>query len=417
MKREQDWTDALRNRLLDAEAAPPADGWERLHRELAAATPPASPARETPPRPRLGAWRWRTAAAAAVVVLCLGAGELLRHAAVEQQPAAPQFTRSKPSGATETAADGQTAPENSHTLARELGLEPTSAPIALAALTPRTNQEAAAALSEIAVAAAPSHDETGEAADNDTPQPCETKPDTPRRKPATTARTAPRHSAPSDTRTIARPARQTTSLALFAGGGVSARLGEGAPVARLQQSPSSWSYNNTGEFCNDRIVLARKEEYRNSDFRHRQPLSAGFSVRKEFSHGLSLESGLIYTLLRSDVRMPYSAEELSQRLHFIGVPLRMNWRFVERNGFSLYMGAGGMVEKCVSASLGDSSISEKALQWSLAAAVGAEYRFGGPVGLYFEPDLSYYLTSTTSHTARTESPLTVSLRLGLRLTF
>ena len=76
-----------------------------------------------------------------------------------------------------------------------------------------------------------------------------------------------------------------------------------------------------------------------------------------------------------------------------------------------------MVEKCVSARLGDSSVSEKALQWSLAAAVGAEYRFAGPVGLYFEPDLSYYLTSTTSRTIRTESPLTFSLRLGLRLSF
>lgn len=74
-------------------------------------------------------------------------------------------------------------------------------------------------------------------------------------------------------------------------------------------------------------------------------------MRKEFAHGLSLESGVNYTLLRSDVRMQYTSDDVAQKLHFIGVPLRFNWQFLERGRFSLYMGAGGMVEKCVSARL------------------------------------------------------------------
>ena len=100
-------------------------------------------------------------------------------------------------------------------------------------------------------------------------------------------------------------------------------------------------------------------------------MSFGIAVRKEFAHGLSLESGVNYTLLRSDVRMQYSSDDVSQKLHFIGVPLRFNWQFLERGRFSLYMGAGGMVEKCVSAKLGSKTVDEPGVQWSALAAVSA----------------------------------------------
>ena len=54
---------------------------------------------------------------------------------------------------------------------------------------------------------------------------------------------------------------------------------------------------------------------------------------------------------------------------------------------------------------------------ALLAAAGAQYRLGGIVGLYFEPEGSYYLTETNLRTVRTDSPLTLTLRLGVRLTF
>lgn len=63
-----------------------------------------------------------------------------------------------------------------------------------------------------------------------------------------------------------------------------------------------------------------KYNYRDYSFRHHQPLSFGLTVRKEFAHGLSLESGVNYTLLWSDVRMQSGREDISQKLHFIGFP-------------------------------------------------------------------------------------------------
>lgn len=157
--------------------------------------------------------------------------------------------------------------------------------------------------------------------------------------------------------------------------------------------------------------------YDESSFRHHLPLSFGLSFSVKFPYGLSVESGVNYTLLRSDVRMEFSSEDLSQKLHFIGVPLRLNWQFVERGRFSAYLAGGGMVEKCVSATLGGRSVDESALQWSLLAALGAQYRLGDMVGLYFEPEVSYYLTDTELRTSRSDAPLTLTLRIGVRLLF
>ena len=115
--------------------------------------------------------------------------------------------------------------------------------------------------------------------------------------------------------------------------------------------------------------------------------------------------------------MHSGGEDISQKLHFIGVPLRLNWQFLETGRFSMYVGAGGMLEKCVSAKFGSKSVDEPKVQWSVAGAVGAQYRLGNYVGLYFEPEVSHYFTETTLRTSRTDSSLSLTLRLGVRLSF
>ena len=115
--------------------------------------------------------------------------------------------------------------------------------------------------------------------------------------------------------------------------------------------------------------------------------------------------------------MKSSRQDISQKLHFIGVPLRMNWQFLDTGRFSLYAGAGGMIEKCVSAKFGSRAMDEPGVQWSVLGAAGAQYDLGGLVGLYFEPEVSYYFTETDLRTSRTDSPLSLTLRLCVRLSF
>lgn len=168
------------------------------------------------------------------------------------------------------------------------------------------------------------------------------------------------------------------------------------------------------------VVLDHRFEYPDNStcsFRHHQTLSFGLSFRYALPYGLSLGSGVNYSLLRSDVKLRISSEDVGQQLHFIGIPLRLDWRFLQRGGFSLYIGAGVMAEMCVAARFGSTAVHEPGLQWSVGGALGAQYDLSRRVGLYFEPDLAWYLTRTRLTTARTDSPLDLTLRLGLRFSF
>ena len=212
----------------------------------------------------------------------------------------------------------------------------------------------------------------------------------------------------------ARLSRPRASFSFFAAGGTSSG-GSLRPEMGFTSAPMGDASTIIGN-GND-LGLLKWRNYNESSFRHHLPLSFGLSVRAELPYRLSLESGVNYTLLRSDVRMPFSTEEMSQKLHFIGVPLRLNWQFVERGRFSAYLAGGMMVEKCVSATLDGESVDEQNLQWSLLAALGAQYRLSGMVGLYFEPEASYYLTDTKLRTSRSDAPLSLTLRIGVRLLF
>ena len=83
----------------------------------------------------------------------------------------------------------------------------------------------------------------------------------------------------------------------------------------------------------------------------------------------------------------------------------------------MYVGAGGMLEKCVSAKFGSKSVDEPKVQWSVAGGRrGTVPAFGNYVGFITEPEVSP-LTETTLRTSRTDSSLSLTLRLGVRLSF
>lgn len=429
MKQNKDWIEAMRRSLRDAEVPPPDGGWERLERALSDAAPAAAtPARRS-------AWRiyWpRIAAAAAVVLIGTVAGELLlrpdavleqkgvviataeegkaaadipermqeRLQAPVEEPAA-EVSRAGSGGAADVrllaVAESRAA---AHPLADQAGVESDEYPGAVAA-----EVVAATADTRAAHAAESAPEEQSERRTNAGTQ----------RRAAHAAASVPHE--PSREFRVQRP-RRPLSFSLAAGGGVSSgavAAGTSFRPAQMNAAPAGGMTSAIGN--GTEIVLLKNYDYRESTFRHHQPLSFAVTFSKEFAYGLSLESGLNYTLLRSDVRAMYASDEAGQSLHFLGIPVRLNWRFLERGRFSLYVGAGGMVEKCVSAKLGSRSYSEPGVQWSLLAAAGAQYRLGSMVGLYFEPEGSYYLTETRLETVRTDAPLTLTLRLGVRLSF
>lgn len=151
---------------------------------------------------------------------------------------------------------------------------------------------------------------------------------------------------------------------------------------------------------------------------HKQPVSFGLSVRKELPHGFSVETGLTYTYLASDIECEGVRDPLKQKLHYVGIPLRANWSFLSGHSFALYLAAGAAVEKCVYGRLGDQSETVKPLQFSLMGAVGGQYNLSRRVGLYVEPGISYFFDDGSQvQTIRKENPCNFTLQAGIRLSY
>lgn len=168
----------------------------------------------------------------------------------------------------------------------------------------------------------------------------------------------------------------------------------------------------------DGMPYLRSNGKRIEDIKHKQPLSFGISVRKGLAKGFSVETGLTYTYLASDVKFERSNEKVSQKLHYIGIPLRANWNFVDKKAFVMYVSAGGAVEKCVYGKMGSEEETVKPLQFSVMGAVGAQYNLSGRVGLYVEPGVSYFFDDGSEvQTIRKENPCNFTLQAGIRLTY
>lgn len=426
MKQNKEWTDAVKDALRDAEAMPPADGWARLERELGSIPPPRVPVWRV--------YRTRIAAAAAVVagvvaggylwhttpdsvgfdgteiVAAVGGGQTVNEQTVEEHSAAVQL----PTAVAEKVAKG----ESLLAVAADEGMMSLTAVHSL--VSEKAGRSEGREEDSVAESAGSVQADAATAADLDG-MTAHTEASAESRKSHTTTRSAAVLSADEQARRLygddyamaVKPvSRRRSSLSLHAGGVVTGKNSAVGSVNLLAIDASS--------ILPDEALSMQplsRYDYPESEFRHHQPLSFGVAVRKEFAHGLSLESGVNYTLLRSEVDLTHGTESISQKLHFIGVPLRLNWQFLERGRFSLYIGAGGMVEKCVLAKFGTKSVAEQKVQWSVLGVAGAQYRLGGIVGLYFEPEMSYYFTDTNLRTSRSDSPLTLTLRLGVRLSF
>ncbi|WP_108820936.1 hypothetical protein [Dysgonomonas sp. Marseille-P4361] len=82
--------------------------------------------------------------------------------------------------------------------------------------------------------------------------------------------------------------------------------------------------------------------------KHNKPLSFGVTVEKEISPSLSIETGLVYTLLSSEVTSAsqYNIRE-TQSFDYIGIPVALNYTFYKVGGAKFYLSLGGMMQKDV----------------------------------------------------------------------
>lgn len=143
------------------------------------------------------------------------------------------------------------------------------------------------------------------------------------------------------------------------------------------------------------------------------PMEFGLSVKLELSSHWALNTGLKYTLLKSNCGMPDYSYKL-QDVHYLGVPVTLDY-YAKRGHFLYYVGGGVMPEKCMYAHRGEQRLTEKGLQCALMANAGIEYGISRHLGVFIEPDLSYYITKSDITTRRSSGKTTVGASVGLRI--
>lgn len=159
------------------------------------------------------------------------------------------------------------------------------------------------------------------------------------------------------------------------------------------------------------------------DTHHYQPIRYGLSLRYRLNERWSIETGLTYSLLTSDITMTSGEQttQLKQRLNYLGIPLKAEYLLWDSRYFNVYIAAGTMVEKMVKGhqeNIGTGTkegVSIRPLQFSLNGAVGAEFNFSRQFSIYAEPGIGYYFDNGSSvSTFYQDKPLSFSLNLGLR---
>lgn len=215
-------------------------------------------------------------------------------------------------------------------------------------------------------------------------------------------------------------------------GSLSTFDGMGSFVARSAYYVSSdlnMAPVNNGGLAYSQILLENAAQSPQTSVKHHMPVTIGFSLDWNLDKNWTLETGLNYTLLSSDIRSgSKSYVEETQKLHYVGIPLKIRRSIWQNRWFSVYASVGGAVEKCVSGRLesvtvtnGGNHTSERTslevdpLQWSVAAAAGAQVNFTSRLGLYLEPGVAYYFDDHSGvETIRKEHPFNFNLQLGLR---
>ena len=166
--------------------------------------------------------------------------------------------------------------------------------------------------------------------------------------------------------------------------------------------------------------------------KHRHPVKFGASVRFALTDRLGLETGLMYSLHSSDIVSgdEYGGYMTEQTLHFIGVPLNVNYSIWRTKRLEVYASAGASAELCVSGKSHTDYLSGKDIvgstdtdqrdarpQWAVNASAGVQYDFSKLVGVYLEPGVSYYFDNGSDvRTIYKDKPFNFNLNLGVRFT-
>ena len=155
---------------------------------------------------------------------------------------------------------------------------------------------------------------------------------------------------------------------------------------------------------------------------HHAPVSVGMQLAFGIAPRLSLSTGVAYTRTSSDFYpyAPNSDYQVHQVLHYVGIPVGLNYELWRSGGFHAYVMAGAEADYNVKNDTDEDGTKKEntkrdRVQFSGKASLGAQYDISPSVGLYIEPGAKYYFDngSDIENTFK-DKKLNFNLQFGLR---
>ena len=145
-----------------------------------------------------------------------------------------------------------------------------------------------------------------------------------------------------------------------------------------------------------------------------------------------MKQELKYSFLKSDFRLgtgDYHVDK-EQKLHYLGIPLKLSYQFMGYKKLSAYSSAGitlhvpvfgkttaNYITDGVSAYTNNCKVTPS-VQWTTSTSLGIQYQFLPNINLFAEPTLNWYIPNGSDvKNAWTERPFTFSVPLGIRFTW
>ena len=175
------------------------------------------------------------------------------------------------------------------------------------------------------------------------------------------------------------------------------------------------------DFLDSKLLKSFDEQLYHQEVKHHKPISVGMQVGFKVHPRLRLNTGLVYTYVSSE--FTGSANDTrtvtKQTLHYIGIPLNLDYEVWGTKNFHAYVTAGGegaVNVKNHTETDGVKTDSKKdRMQWSVNGSIGIQYDFVPQLGIYVEPGVKYYFDngSAIENTFK-DKKTNFNFQLGLR---
>ena len=165
---------------------------------------------------------------------------------------------------------------------------------------------------------------------------------------------------------------------------------------------------------------------------HDKPIILGLAVNKSIGKHWSLETGLQYSYLKSYFTLGtgnYRVDK-EQKLHYIGIPVKLSYQFMAYKRLSAYGSAGASIHIPLSGkTYADYVVGGKSgyatdwkttpsIQWTVNTNIGIQYQFAPKLTLFVEPTLNWYIPNGSEvKNTWTERPFTLTVPFGIRLSW